>query len=82
LPVTSAPLPPSSKPFGLELRGLRGGHSGADIHEFRGNALVLLARAVDELRQLIPEARLLDLTGGDKDNAIPRESTAVLGIPS
>eukprot|EP00419_Tripos_fusus_P075645 CAMPEP_0172897818 /NCGR_PEP_ID=MMETSP1075-20121228/158380_1 /TAXON_ID=2916 /ORGANISM="Ceratium fusus, Strain PA161109" /LENGTH=515 /DNA_ID=CAMNT_0013753491 /DNA_START=17 /DNA_END=1564 /DNA_ORIENTATION=- len=78
-PVDITPLASSSKPFRLELRGLRGGHSGADIHEQRGNALLLLARAIDELQQALPRVRLLQLEGGDKGNAIPRESSAILG---
>lgn len=80
LPVDSAPLATSSQAYRLELKGLRGGHSGADIHEYRGNAVVLLARTVFQLQQTLPELRLLDFEGGDKDNAIPRESSAVLGV--
>jgi len=79
LPVNSAPLASSFKQFYLELRGLQGGHSGADIHEQRGNAILLLARTIYELQQALPGIRLLRLEGGDKDNAIPRESSAMLG---
>ncbi len=55
--------------------GLRGGHSGADIHENRGNAIQLLART---LLRLEPESRLVSLSGGNLRNAIPREARAVL----
>eukprot|EP00884_Botryococcus_braunii_P019726 jgi/Botrbrau1/6437/Bobra.0034s0013.1 len=67
----------------LELRisGLMGGHSGLNIHEGRGNAVQLAARAVDRLLHTIPAARLVSIQGGDKRNAIAREATAELLVP-
>lgn len=62
----------------LVVKGLRGGHSGGDIHEGRGNANQILVRALDELGvQKIPFA-LVSVQGGSKRNAIPREAEAVL----
>lgn len=80
LPIVTSALPPPLKAYSLALRGLRGGHSGADIHEDRGNALLLLARAVSQLQAAVPGVRLLHLESGNLDNAIPREGTALLGI--
>lgn len=59
----------------LHLSGLRGGHSGIDIHEGRGNALKILNRLLWQLSQEI-KVELVSLNGGDKHNAIPREAFA------
>ena len=57
----------------VALRGLRGGHSGIDIHTGRGNAIQLLARMLFKLDVPI---ELVNLEGGSKHNAIPREAFA------
>lgn len=57
----------------IGLVGLRGGHSGIDIHAGRGNAVQLLARL---LRSCDAPFELIDLEGGSKHNAIPREAFA------
>jgi dipeptidase D len=63
--------------FRLKVAGLKGGHSGLEINQGRGNALKLLGRA---LRQLMPVhgMELASLQGGSKRNAIPREGFATL----
>ena len=65
----------------LEISGLRGGHSGGDIHENRGNAVKLLARTLHALEENF-SAELGDFNAGDKHNAIPREANARLTIPA
>lgn len=64
----------------ISLKGLKGGHSGCDIHLQRANAVKLLFRflkvAVSEY-----EARLASVDGGNLRNAIPREAEAVVTIP-
>jgi len=65
----------------LTVAGLRGGHSGVDIHEGRGNANVLLARTLAELARS-STFNLVDLHGGSAHNAIPREASAHLAIPA
>ncbi len=74
-------LEPARQPghitFEIKLSGLKGGHSGVDIHLQRGNAVSLMARLLNE----IPEnfsLRLVDFRGGNMHNAIPRESFAVI----
>ena len=62
-----------STPLKVSLSGLRGGHSGIDIHTGRGNAIQLLARMLFDVD--IP-FRLIGLEGGSKHNAIPREAFA------
>ncbi|MBN1560899.1 aminoacyl-histidine dipeptidase [candidate division KSB1 bacterium] len=63
----------------VKLTGLRGGHSGIDIHEGRGNALKILNRLLYQLSQIMP-IEVACFHGGDKHNAIPREASAQLVI--
>ncbi len=67
-------------PVRVSVRGLRGGHSGVDIHENRGNALKFLLRILNALRGKGIEFGIVSLAGGSKHNAIPREADAVLRI--
>ncbi len=71
-----------SSPFLLEVKGLRGGHSGLNIVENRGNALKILARALAGGVRGGLLLELASLTGGSKHNAIPREAEAVIFLPS
>ena len=64
--------PAGYTPTLIRLNGLRGGHSGLDIAEGRGNAIVLGNRFLWNLNQNI-EFRIFDIEGGSKHNAIPRE---------
>ncbi len=59
--------------YTLRVRGLCGGHSGEDINLGRKNALLT---AIELLRQA-DGVRIRSIDGGSKDNAIPRECTAV-----
>lgn len=63
------------------VRGLRGGHSGGDIHEGRGNANKIVNRFLwQETKKM--ELTLCSFDGGNLRNAIPREAHAVIGIPT
>lgn len=61
----------------LSVGGLCGGHSGEDIHRNRLNANVLIGKLLLALREHTP-FRLVDIAGGDKSNAIPRECKVTL----
>ncbi|MBR0036474.1 MAG: beta-Ala-His dipeptidase [Bacteroidales bacterium] len=65
----------------LTLKGLKGGHSGMDIHLGRGNACKLMVRFLKHAVVNF-EARLAWVQGGGVRNAIPREASAVLTVPS
>ncbi len=65
----------------VELKGLRGGHSGLEINEGRANANKLIFRFLKEAIVQY-EARLASVEGGNMRNAIPREAHAVLTIPA
>jgi dipeptidase D len=64
----------------FQVSGLRGGHSGIDIHLGRGNAIKLLAEALRDL-SAHTDVRLIALKGGSARNAIPREAFAVCALP-
>lgn len=69
----------SGELYRLKLFGFRGGHSGIDINQGRGNAVQLLARV---LQQGMAESsfQLVHMEGGNKRNAIAREAWADLYI--
>ena len=77
---TTEELPPSYAFFKLSLKGLRGGHSGAEIHLYRGNAIKLLNRLLWRLSGTVA-LRLSSFTGGNVRNAIPREAFACVAVP-
>jgi dipeptidase D len=62
----------------LEVSGLRGGHSGLNIVENRGNALKLVARVLAAMIEEGVPFDLASITGGSKHNAIPREAEAIV----
>ena len=64
----------------ITLKGLRGGHSGLEIHEGRANANKLMVRLVREAIEEC-EARLATWHGGNMRNAIPFECEVVLTLP-
>ena len=64
----------------ITLKGLRGGHSGLEIHEGRANANKLMARVVLYLMEE-EEARLVSWHGGNMRNAIPFKAEVVVTVP-
>ena len=64
----------------VTLKGLRGGHSGLEIHEGRGNANKMMVRFVREAIEEC-EARLASWHGGNMRNAIPFKAEVVLTLP-
>jgi dipeptidase D len=79
-PAVPEALPPGYSGGRIELRGLRGGHSGVNIHEERGNAIKLLVRVLRDLETRLPLC-LSSLQGGTARNALPREAVAVVAVP-
>lgn len=77
LTAATSPITPTEACVAILVTGLRGGHSGADIHEGRANSNKLLVQTIARLR--VP-FRLAKFEGGNKHNAIPRESTAHLFV--
>ena len=63
----------------LTVEGLSGGHSGEEIHKGRANANTVMGRALTELMK-VTDLRLLTVSGGAKDNAIPRDAAALVTV--
>ena len=59
----------------IQVGGLCGGHSGAEIIKERGNSNCLMGRVLDALLQKL-SVSIISLEGGLADNAIPRQTTA------
>ncbi len=73
-------VPPDYSVLEFAVSGLRGGHSGIDIHSGRGNAIKLLSEALRDL-SAHTEVRLIEMKGGSARNAIPREACALCALP-
>ncbi len=63
----------------VSVGGLLGGHSGTEIDKEHSNAIKLLGITLQQIHSKIP-FKLADINGGEKDNAIPREASAVVCI--
>ncbi len=61
----------------IKVFGLRGGHSGVDIHLGRGNALRIMGGVLQDLLDRVP-VELAEVNGGSAHNAIPREAVALV----
>ena len=81
LPLETAPAPAGTAALDLTLSGLKGGHSGMEIHLQRGNAVKLLARVLLAALQQTP-FHLASFQGGNKHNALPREAAARVVLPT
>ena len=71
---------PTDAAVKVTLQGLRGGHSGLEIQEGRGNANKMMVRFVREAIEET-EARLASWHGGNMRNAIPFKAEVVLTLP-
>ena len=68
---------PTGSAIYINFSGMKGGHSGVDIHLERANAVKLMARMLWKAARE-HDLSIGDFTGGDKHNAIPREAEAVV----
>lgn len=79
LPLQWQPLPAGHVAFRVTVSGLKGGHSGVNIHLGRGNANKLLVRfLLNHATEL--DLRVSEITGGSLRNAIPREAEVIITI--
>jgi len=72
-------IPAGMTVLSASIHGLAGGHSGEDIHRGRLPAIQAMGRILQNAAKHCA-MRLVSLSGGTKDNAIPRECTAVLAV--
>lgn len=67
--------------FEVKISGLAGGHSGVEIHKQHTNAIRLLASLLSHA-SCAADFRFVSLSGGGKENAIPKEAKAVVSVRS
>ena len=80
LPITRAAV--TGTAVKADIAGLAGGHSGTEIHKGRANAIALLGRYLTLLSDHGAEYAVLTLSGGTKENVIPKESSVTLVLPA
>ena len=80
LPYQTMPTPAASKAYTVEVKGLKGGHSGIEIILNRANANKLMFRLLREA-QMSLSLEIASVDGGGLRNAIPREAVAVVTVP-
>ncbi len=73
-------VPADHMAYKISITGLRGGHSGLDIHHGRGNANKIMNHLLMECENDFG-LKLASIDGGSLRNAIPRESFAIVTIP-
>jgi len=61
----------------IKVSGLKGGHSGVDIHQGRGNALRVLGGVLQNMLENL-STEISEISGGSAQNAIPREASAIV----
>lgn len=81
LPLITTGVPSGSAAVQAKLFGLKGGHSGCDIHLQRGNATKLLVRALQKVQKSVP-FNIAHIQGGNLHNAIPREAFVTVVLAS
>jgi len=77
LSYKTEPVPEKSTAYEITLKGLRGGHSGDEIHKGYGNSVKIMAGLLDHLTGKYG-IRIHRFEGGNIRNAIPREATTVI----
>lgn len=79
--VKGIPVPDDLKGMEISVTGLRGGHSGDEIHKGYGNAVKIMNRILTDLTRKF-DISISSFNGGNLRNAIPREAFAVIAIPN
>lgn len=75
------PVPAGHVAYRIAVTGLKGGHSGIDIHLYKGNANKLLNRFLWHATRRHGLC-LTEIEGGNMRNAIPREAFATITCPA
>ena len=79
LPVTFIDRPVDSVCIDITVDGLMGGHSGTEINKERGNAIKIIGIMLQQLLSIF-DFHIVDLSGGEKDNAIPTAAHTVVCV--
>jgi len=79
MPYKTKKAPKDSVPVAIAISGLKGGHSGIDIHLGRANANKIACRFISEIIELL-DVKIIKVRGGNMRNAIPREAFIYLYV--
>jgi len=79
LPISWESFSAEYEALEVQVRGLKGGHSGMDIIKQRANSNKIMSRILVDISKVI-DFRIISLNGGSKTNAIPREMDAILAV--
>ncbi|HSH52567.1 MAG TPA: aminoacyl-histidine dipeptidase [Bacteroidales bacterium] len=74
-------VPADTVAYQIDVKGMKGGHSGLDIALGRGNAAKVVNRFLYQVNKSL-DIRLADIQVGNLRNAIPREGFAVVVVPN
>lgn len=80
VPVAREPAVADLRALHLSIDGLKGGHSGIEIHRGRTNAIKAMGEVLAAVREL--GGVLYGIRGGSKRNVIPFSSHATVGLPA
>jgi dipeptidase D len=81
IPYSEEATPEGTVAFRMKVEGLKGGHSGVDIHLRRGNSNKILNRVLWGARREM-DLWISHIEGGDLRNAIPRYGSALVVVPA
>ncbi len=79
LKTQAVDLPCGYETLDVAITGLSGGHSGAEIHLGKTNAIIAMGRILGAALDAV-NIRLVSINGGGKDNAIARECFATVAV--
>lgn len=74
------PSPTEYCAYEVSVCGLQGGHSGMEIDKNRENAFLVLGSLLTDIEKK-SSLCLADISGGGKDNVIPKSASAVFCVP-
>ncbi len=82
LDMAQEPLPAGMSGYRVTIAGLKGGHSGMNINDGRGNANCLMARTLYSAMERFRSLRVSELAGGQFDNVICLRNDALIALDS
>lgn len=82
LELNRAPIPAGYRSIQIHIAGLKGGHSGCEIHLGRASAVKLATRVINSILAISSDARLIDIKAGSAHNAIPRDAVIAVAVPA
>jgi dipeptidase D len=80
VPLMREAIPQGWHGYEILVSGLKGGHSGVQIHEPLANAIKLLTEVLLDAQQAGVAFRLASMSGGSAHNAIPRDAKAHIAV--